>query len=95
VRLALEALVVLVSGLDVDRDRLAKAASDPQLYATDAAEALVREGMPFRDAHGEIAASVRDGTFRRPRKAPTRPAPGPGGIREALADARRRFAEHL
>ena len=46
VRLALEALTVLVSGLEVDRARMAKAASDPLLLATDAAEALVREGVP-------------------------------------------------
>jgi argininosuccinate lyase len=95
VRLALEALAVLVSGLEVDRDRLAKAASDPLLRATDAAEALVRKGMPFRDAHEEIAASVRAGTFKRPRKSATRAAPGPGGIHEALADARRRFVDDL
>jgi argininosuccinate lyase len=95
VRLALEALTVLVSGLEVDRDRLAKAASDPLLLATDAAEALVRKGTPFRDAHEDVAARVREGTFRRPRKAAPRPAPGPGGIREALAEARRRFADNL
>jgi len=94
-RLALEALTVLVSGLEVDRARLAKAASDPLLLATDAAEALVRKGTPFRDAHEQIAASVRDGTYRRPRKAPSRSAPGPGGIREALAEARRRFVDNL
>jgi argininosuccinate lyase len=95
VRLALDALTVLVSGLEVDRARLAKAASDPQLYATDAAEALVRKGTPFRDAHEEVSTRVREGTFRRPRAGAPRPAPGPGGIREALADARRRFAENL
>ena len=44
VRLALQALTVLVSGLEVDRDRLAEAASDPLLLATDAAETLVRRG---------------------------------------------------
>ena len=93
VRLALGALTVLVSGLEVDRERLAKAASDPLLLATDAAEALVRKGTPFRDAHEEVAARVREGTFRRPRKVAERPAPGPGGIREALEEARRRFAD--
>ena len=94
-RLALEALTVLVSGLEVDRGRLAKAASDPLLLATDAAEALVRGGATFRDAHEEVAASVREGRFRKPRKAAPRPAPGPGGIHEALAEARRRFVDNL
>ena len=55
IRLALEALTVLVSGLEVDRARMAKAASDPLLLATDAAEALVREGVAFRDAHEQVA----------------------------------------
>jgi argininosuccinate lyase len=91
--LALGALTVLLSGLEVDRSRLRKAASDPALRATDAAEALVRAGTPFRDAHEEIATRVREGTFRAPRKPVERIAPGPGGIREALADARRRFLD--
>jgi argininosuccinate lyase len=55
-----------VTGLEFDRDRLAQAASDPLLLATDAAEALVREGVPFRDAHEQVAASVRAGTFESP-----------------------------
>jgi argininosuccinate lyase len=66
VRLALAALTVLVEGLELDRERLAAAASDPLLRATDAAEALVAEGMPFRDAHAEIAGRVRAGTFQPP-----------------------------
>jgi argininosuccinate lyase len=60
---ALEALTVLVRGLDFDRERMAAACADPLLRATDAAEALVREGVPFRDAHDQIAAQVRAGTF--------------------------------
>jgi argininosuccinate lyase len=67
---ALGALRVLVSGLEFDRDRLAQAASDPLLLATDAAEALVRDGVPFRDAHEQVAASVRAGTFESPAAAP-------------------------
>jgi argininosuccinate lyase len=66
VRGALAALTVLVDGLEFDRDRLAAAASDPLLLATDAAEALVRDGVPFRDAHEQVAASVRAGTFEPP-----------------------------
>jgi argininosuccinate lyase len=63
---ALGALTVLVARLAFDRKRLAAAASDPLLLATDAAEALVQEGIPFRDAHEQVAASVRDGSFEPP-----------------------------
>jgi argininosuccinate lyase len=63
VRLALGALAILVEGLEFDRDRLAAAASDPLLRATDAAEALVEQGVPFRDAHEQVASQVREGTF--------------------------------
>src|SRR4029453_17581714 len=47
--------------------------------ATDAAEALVREGVPFRDAHETVATSVREGTFEAPADAGARAAPGPDG----------------
>jgi len=50
---ALGALTVLVAGLELDNGRLAAAASDPLLLATDAAEELVSEGVPFRDAHAQ------------------------------------------
>jgi argininosuccinate lyase len=95
VRLALDALTVLVSGLEVDRARMKKAASDPLLHATDVAEALVRDGVPFRDAHEQVAESVRDGSFTKPGRPATRASPGPGGIREALAEARARFVDNL
>jgi argininosuccinate lyase len=91
-RAALQALLVLISGLDVDRQRLAAAASDPFLLATDAAELLVLEGMAFRDAHEQVAATVRDGSFEPPAEAAQRPAPGPGGVRAALEDAKLRFS---
>jgi argininosuccinate lyase len=91
VKLALRALTVLVSGLAVDRERLAAAAADPLLRATDAAEALVRDGLPFRDAHEQVAAAVRDGTFEQPGESPPRAAPGPGGVHEAIREARERF----
>jgi argininosuccinate lyase len=92
VRLALAALTVLVSGLEVDRDRLVAAASDPLLAATDVAEVLVKEGVAFRDAHERVAASVRDGTFEPPAEAALRGSPGPGGVRDAIRDARARFS---
>jgi argininosuccinate lyase len=73
---ALGALRVLVGGLEFDRERLAVAASDPLLLATDATEALVREGVPFRDAHEQVAATVRAGTFEPPQ--PSRRLPDVG-----------------
>ncbi len=62
---ALDALAVLLRGLELDRERLAAACADPLLRATDAAEALVREDVPFREAHERIAAKVREGSFQR------------------------------
>ncbi len=63
---ALGALRVLIRGLEFDDARLAAATADPLLLATDAAEALVRDGVPFRDAHEQVAAEVRAGTFEPP-----------------------------
>jgi argininosuccinate lyase len=91
VKQTLEALRVLVAGLAFDRDRLATACADPLLRATDAAEALVREGMPFRDAHEHVAAEVRDGTFEPPDETSPRQAPGPADVHAAIAEARTRF----
>ena len=96
VRDALSALAVLVRGLEIDRSRTAGAASDPLLLATDAAEALVRAGVPFRHAHEQVASAVRRGDYVAPGGAAeslaARPSPGPGGVPAALAEARRRFA---
>ena len=86
VRGALAALTVLAAGLEFDRDRLAAAASDPVLLATDAAEALVVAGVPFRDAHEQVAASVRAGTFEPPPAAPRL-----GDVRAAVAAAKERW----
>ena len=84
---ALGALGVLIDGLRFDRERLAAAASDPLLLATDAAEALVREGVPFRDAHEQVAASVREGTF-----VPPPPTPRLPDVAAAVEEARTRWA---
>jgi argininosuccinate lyase len=84
---ALEALAVLVRGLAFDRGRLAAACADPLLRSTDAAEALVREGIPFRDAHEQVAAEVRAGTFEPPPAAPRLP-----DVRAAVAAAKERWS---
>jgi argininosuccinate lyase len=85
---ALGALTVLVGGLELDRGRLAAAISDPLLRATDAAEALVREGMPFRDAHEQVAAQVRAGTFVPPADV----LPRLGDVGAAVAAAKERWS---
>jgi len=86
VRGALAALTVLVEGLEFDRGRMAAAASDPLLLATDAAEELVRAGIPFRDAHEQVAASVRAGTFEAPEAAQRL-----GDVGAAVAAAKERW----
>jgi argininosuccinate lyase len=58
---ALAALRVCVEGLQVDRRRMAAAASDGTTVATDLAEQLVKDGVPFRHAHAEVAARVAAG----------------------------------
>jgi argininosuccinate lyase len=99
VRLALKALTVLMSALEVDRERLVEAASDPHLLATDAAERLVQEGMPFREAHEQVAAAVRDGSYEASGSAAasvaSRAGVGPGGARDAIAELRRRFGDNF
>jgi argininosuccinate lyase len=87
----LGALEVLVSGIEFDHERLAAACSDPLVSATDAAEAMVAEGIPFRDAHEHVAGQVRDGTFEAPALPRPRVAPGPADVYAAVAEARTRF----
>jgi argininosuccinate lyase len=83
---ALAALTVLVAGLEFDPERLAAAAADPLLRATDAAEELVADGVPFRDAHEQVAAQVRAGTFEAP---PARPRLD--DVPAAVAEAKERW----
>jgi argininosuccinate lyase len=55
----LDAAERMVGGLTFNRDRLAEAAADEMLAATDIADLLVRRGMPFREAHGIVGGLVR------------------------------------
>jgi argininosuccinate lyase len=57
--LALAAAHGMIAGVSFDRERLAQAAGDELIAATDVADLLVRRGMPFREAHGVVAALVR------------------------------------
>jgi len=57
--LCLEAAKAMLRGLSFDRERLAAAAGDELLAATDVADVLVADGMPFREAHGVVGGLVR------------------------------------
>jgi len=51
VRATTRILGAMVATTEVDSDRCQQAAADPVLLATDLAEALVRQQVPFREAH--------------------------------------------
>jgi argininosuccinate lyase len=59
IELCLEAAEGMLASIRFDHARLAAAASDQTLAATDIADLLVRRGMPFREAHGVVAGVVR------------------------------------
>jgi argininosuccinate lyase len=87
----LAALAVLVRDLRFDEERLEEAAGDPGLLATDAAEALVAEGLAFRDAHEQVARAVREGAFDPDSTAAESVASRLGDVGAAVAAARGRF----
>src|SRR3954463_12718958 len=53
--LCLAAATGMLEGIRFDRDRLAGAAGDQRIAATDVADLLVRRGIPFRPSHGLVA----------------------------------------
>jgi argininosuccinate lyase len=55
---SLEVMAGAIATLRVDSERMARAAADPLLLATDLAEALVRAGVPFREAHDAVGRVV-------------------------------------
>ena len=62
--LSLAAANGMLRGIAFDRERLAEAAGDEMLAATDVADLLVRRGMPFREAHGVVGGLVRTALAR-------------------------------
>src|SRR5438309_6945602 len=51
VKAALEVFAAMLPELAINRERMERAAGDPNLLATDLAEHLVKKGMAFREAH--------------------------------------------
>jgi argininosuccinate lyase len=58
--LALVAATGMIAGARFARQRMAAAAADELIAATDLADLLVKRGTPFREAHGVIAGLVRE-----------------------------------
>jgi argininosuccinate lyase len=59
VELCLQVASEMLAGITFDRQRMAEAASDELIAATDIADLLVRDGVPFREAHGIVGGLVR------------------------------------
>ena len=59
VTLGLGAMAGLYRTISFRTDRMARAADSPYAAATDLAELLVRDGIPFREAHAIVGALVR------------------------------------
>src|SRR5918911_235018 len=57
--LCLRVAAELLEGISFNRERMAEAASDEFIAATDVADLLVRRGVPFREAHGIVGGLVR------------------------------------
>src|ERR1700712_864417 len=59
VEVCLDAATGMLATATFKRERMAEAASDDLIAATDVADLLVRRGMPFREAHGVVATLVK------------------------------------
>ncbi|HUR84363.1 MAG TPA: argininosuccinate lyase [Solirubrobacteraceae bacterium] len=57
--LCLAAAAGMIRGARFDRERMSAAASDDLIAATDVADHLVTQGVPFRECHGIVAGLVR------------------------------------
>jgi argininosuccinate lyase len=57
--LSLRVAADMLEGIEFNRERMAEAASDEFIAATDVADLLVRRGVPFREAHGIVGGVVR------------------------------------
>ena len=59
VELMLAVYPPMIRDMAVKQDKMAAAAADPALMATDIAEKLVQMGVPFREAHHRVGAFVK------------------------------------
>jgi argininosuccinate lyase len=84
----------MLRAISFDRDRMQDAAADDFQGATDVADLLVKNGVPFREAHGVVAGLVRAaveagvslGQVSEADLAALAPGLDPAAYREMLAD---------
>ncbi len=60
VKMTLAALTAMLESLRPKAENMASASADPALMATDLAEWLVRQGVPFREAHHQVGRFVAE-----------------------------------
>lgn len=58
VKLVLSVYAPMMTSMKVNKEKMYQAASDPALMATDLAEWLVKQGLPFRDCHHRVGKLV-------------------------------------
>jgi argininosuccinate lyase len=85
---SMAAMAGLVAGLEPDQAAMRRAAEEGATTAVDLAEALVRDGVPFREAHAAVAATVRLAATRGTRLSDLPPA-DLAAVHPALANADR------
>ena len=73
----------IIPGIEFDTARMLEAASDPTLAATDIADALVRQGLPFREAHARTGAMMRPEALASEKGVATGSIPSPKEMVEA------------
>jgi argininosuccinate lyase len=83
VRGSLGIMARLVPGIQFREGRMHQAACDPTLAATDIADRLVREGLPFREAHARTGALMRQDVARGEELNPKASLPSPEEMVEA------------
>ncbi|MCL2025471.1 MAG: argininosuccinate lyase [Leptospirales bacterium] len=59
VKIALEGLTAMISTMTVNKERMRQAVYSNFSTATDAADYLVKKGVPFRESHGIVGSIVR------------------------------------
>jgi argininosuccinate lyase len=63
ISLVVPAVAAVISGLELNRDKMRDAASSDLLVATSYADKLAATGMPFREAHEIVGKAIRNGTL--------------------------------